>query len=364
MDASIPAIIDKHEENEINVFPLNFYLKKEIISDKNNKFILFFKAESESELNIKATKEDLIQKNFSNKFSVNAIKENKDFVQFDNLKEICEEISVRTEKETITLIEEKNSLIISIPLPSSKFKEIFFELKQEEKGDRDIIKKLTNLIIDQKKEISNLKIKINELNNLKSELNELKIFKKEISLLFKNYIINLDSLIIDNILQNSILKEWINPKYKIRANLLYRHSRDGPEISTFHKLCDNKGATLTIMHIKNVEHKIGFFVNSSFDSISQWKKDPNCFLFNLNQNKKYKKINNNSYSSFFCDKNCGPSANWLGCNPNVNLNYIFHGKNIIDNVFENGSMILPYKGNEVEYEVNEMEIFQIIIDEN
>ena len=153
MDAPFPAIIDKHEENKINIFPLNFYLKKEIISDKNNKFFLIFKAEGESELNIKATKEDLIQKNFSNKFTVNAIKENKYFVQFDNLKEICEEISVRIEKETITLIEEKNSLIVSIPLPSSKFKEIFFELKQEEKGDRDIIKKLTNLIIDQKKEI-------------------------------------------------------------------------------------------------------------------------------------------------------------------------------------------------------------------
>ena len=79
-------------------------------------------------------------------------------------------------------------------------------------------------------------------------------------------------------------------KWKIKANLLYRLSRDGPEISTFHKLCDNKGATLTLIHVKNIEDKIGFFVNSSFDSVSEWKQDENSFLFNLNKNKKYQKI--------------------------------------------------------------------------
>ena len=97
-------------------------------------------------------------------------------------------------------------------------------------------------------ELKNLKTETNELNDLKKDIIELNNFKKEVSFLFRNYITNLDSIILDNIIQNS--KNSINPKENIKANLLYRLSRDGPEISTFHKFCDNKGATLTLIHAK------------------------------------------------------------------------------------------------------------------
>ena len=126
-------------------------------------------------------------------------------------------------EEKITIIEETNSVIISIPLPSSKIKEIIFELKEDEKNDKEIIKELMKLVNEQK----------NEISNLKEELNELKNFKKEVSLLFKNYINNLDSIIINNNLYNSISKNWINPTKRIKGNLLYRLSRDGPETSTY-----------------------------------------------------------------------------------------------------------------------------------
>ena len=124
------------------------------------------------------------------------------------------------------------------------------------------------------------------------------------SYLLKNYLTNFDSIIIDNNTHNSILKNWINPNAKMKANLLYRLSRDDPEISTFHKLCDNKGATLTLIHIKSIGDKIGFFVNSSFDSVSNWKEDKNSFLFNLTQNKKYKKNFDSSKLAFCCKKDC------------------------------------------------------------
>ena len=363
MQAPTPFSFEKPNENEnkINEEKLNFELKKEVLSDKNNKFLLFLNSSNYSELCIKAIKDDLIQRIFSNKFSVSVIKKNKYFIQFDDLKEICEEISERVEKEKITLIEETNSVIISIPLPSSKIKEIVFELKEDEKSDKEIIKELMKLINEQKIEMSNLK---NEISNLKNELNELNDFKKEASFLFKNYIRNLDSIIIDNNLYNSILKNWINPKDKIKANLLYRLSRDGPEISTYHNLCDNKGATLTLIHVKGIGYKIGYFVNFSFDSVSEWKEDNNAFLFNLNQNKKYKKNTSYSNPAFCCKKDCGPSASCLGCNTNIKLNFLYHTKAHIDRYYINASNILPSKDkkeDEVEYEIEDMEIFQIII---
>ena len=355
MQAPTPFSFEKPNENKntINEEKFNFEIKKEVLSDKNTKFYLFLNANNYSELCIKAIKEDLIQRIYSNKFSVNTIKENKYFIQFDDLKEICEEISERVEKEKITLIEETNSVIISIPLPSSKIKEIVFELKEDEKSDKEIIKELMKLVNEQKNEITNLKAELNELNN----------FKKEAAFLFKNYITNLDSIIIDNNLHNSTLKNWINPKEKIKANLLYRLTRDGPEISTFHNLCDNKGATLTLIHIKDIGYKVGYFVNSSFDSVSNWKKDDNSFLFNLNQNKKYKKNTPHHTPSFYCNKDCGPSASGFGCNPNKKLNFLYHTKASIDNFYENASNIIPSKEkkDEIEYEIEDMEIFQIII---
>ena len=351
MDAPKPIFI----ENEKIKFDFN--LNKEAISDKSNKFDLLFKT-VDSKIDITATNNDLIQKTYSNTFSVDKIKENKYFLQFDDLKEICEELKDRISEGKLSLIEETNSLILSIPLPSTKIKDAFFELKEIIKSDKDLIKELTSLVKDQKEKISELTKKVDELNILKNEFTE---YKKEISYILKFYISNLDSLIANNINYNSALKYWINPNERIKVNLLYRLSRDGPEISTFHRLCDNKGPVLTLFHLKNGS-KIGFFVNDSFDSSSGWKKATNCFLFNLEKNQQFKFLGNTT--THCCKNNCGPSVNGLGCNPDVTLKYIYHSvqNNIIDKIFENGSKILPSKqGKEVEYEVTETEIFQIFI---
>lgn len=339
MDAPTPVIND-----------INIEIKKEVISDKNNNFLIFIKTELSTELSIKAIKEDISKKTYMNKFSIDKIKENKYFIQFDDLKEICEEISQRFEKEKLSIIEQTNSIIISIPLPSSKIKEIIFELKENEKSEKDMIDQLISIVKEQKEQI----------DNLKKEIQELKEFKKQVSFLLKNYIRNLDSFIIDNNSYNSSIKSWINPLRNIKANLLYRMSRDGPEISTFHQLCDNKGPTLTLFDLKD-GNKIGFYISNSFDSNSGWKKDEKSFIFNLNQNTKYKKINP-KLNAFCCFSQSGPSVNGLGCNDNVKLNYIYHSRDFINNCYENGSKILPSIKYEQEYEVIEEEIFQILID--
>ena len=142
-------------------------------------------------------------------------------MQFDDLQEICEELQNRiSEEKNITLLEETNSIIISISLPSSKIKEINFELKEIIKSDKDLIKELTSLVQTQKNEISVLNKKVYELSE----------FKKEMSYILNYYISNLDSIIINDINYNSMLKNWISSDKRIKASLLYRLTRDGPEI--------------------------------------------------------------------------------------------------------------------------------------
>ena len=116
---------------------IGFNLEIELNSDKNNLFSLNLKAETDSYLIMKATqKNDLFHKSFSNKFTMNQIKENKYFTLFDNLKEICDELSARIKTKDLKLIEKENNLIFSISLPVTKIKEITFELNEQQKGDK------------------------------------------------------------------------------------------------------------------------------------------------------------------------------------------------------------------------------------
>ena len=43
------------------------------------------------------------------------------------------------------------------------------------------------------------------------------------------------------------MKEWSNHKFK--WNLCYRASRDGWRAKDFHRCCDNKGSTVTLVRV-------------------------------------------------------------------------------------------------------------------
>ena len=128
----------------------------------------------------------------------------------------------------------------------------------------EIICKLNNEILSLRKEVVLLK---NDNTNLKNEVNDLKE-KYTILIEEKMYISDLVSKIINNNKKyNESLKNWINPSKKIKAELLYRLSENGDNISTFHKLCDNKGPTLTLFHV-NDGNIVGIYTPLSWDETS------------------------------------------------------------------------------------------------
>ena len=120
MEEAPTPFVPEQSETEFN-----FELKKEVITDKNKKYILLFNTDQSSFLNIKVIEGDITQKIYSNNFPIEFIKKNKYFYQFDNLKEICDEIKERVEKEKLNIIEDTNTVIVSIPLPSSKKRKLY-----------------------------------------------------------------------------------------------------------------------------------------------------------------------------------------------------------------------------------------------
>ena len=345
---------------------LEFKLEIEINSNKNNPFTLIFNADTYDYLNIQAKqKNDLFHKSFSNSIPTKKIKENKYFSLFDDLKEICCELSERIKSNGIKLIENINNVIIIITLPISKIKEIKFELNEDKKNEKenyndlkDLILKMQEEINENKREIKELKsiinIQNNEINELKEQMKDLKNYKNNIDL-----IENLnDSLIIDNNNDyNKLLKNWINPNRNIKAELLYRLSRNGEKMLTFHQLCDNKGPTLTLFNTKD-NIKGGIYTPLSWDSNSGWKNDMETFIFNLNKKQKYKKLQNNN--SINCSSFIGPWVYSFGFSNT--MKEILSGDLKINSYYEKGSQIIYEKSSIAKsYNVIEVEVYKIII---
>ena len=421
----------------------------ELSSDKNNSYSIEFKLNSYIEI-IANQINGIIQKSYSNKYTFEEIKETKYFLQFDTFSEVLDEIKVRIEENKILLKENINDLILNIPLPSKKNKEIIFELKPVIKNNNDRFEESTDLIMKLNTEINNIRTEetanlknenkqlneenkqikkeiinmkneeeqlinsneqiINDVNFLKNENTQLKndisFLKNEVNKLkndnnqlkndniqikdnstrlkneniqLKNEVIelkeklnilrswrdnliihNLDSKIInDNKTYNEMLKNWINSERKIKAELLYRLSENGDNISTFHELCDNKGPTLTLFHV-NDGNIVGIYTPLSWESPTSIKEknDMDTFIFNLNKYQKYKKIK--SDESIWCDSSFGPDTARLGCEKSMKS--ITHWADEINEYYDKGSEILPSNKKEKEYNLIETEIFKIIIE--
>ena len=336
-------------ENELLTKGKEFNI--EIISDKNNTYSIQFTLNSSLEI-VANQKNAVLNKSFSNKFTIHEIQQNKYFVQFDTLNEIYDEVIERTKKDKITITENENTLIINIPLPSTKITEQKFELKQISKNDNEKINDLTQLVIKQNKEIADLK---NELKDIKEKLNILWKEREE-----EKQISNLNSKIInENEKYKKLLKTWINPLKKIKAELLYRLSENGESYSTFHELCDNKGPTLTLFHV-NDGNIVGIYTPLSWDSKSGWKNDNDTFIFNLNKEQKYKKIK--SDFSAYCNNTHGPYTVCFGCYSSAKKSIVHYSADI-NIYYDNGSDILPSNNQQPKYyDLLETEVYKIIIE--
>ena len=167
---------------------------------------------------------------------------------------------------------------------------------------------------------------------------------KNIWKIYGDYLIN-SKIINDD--EWNIIKNWINPNIIIKLKLLYRLSDNGEEFSKFHELCDNKGPTLTLFHIKD-GNKVGIYTPLPFDGKSESKGDYETFIFNLNQNKKYKKAREKD--SLYCYKNNGPYTDYFGCDSSCKtMRKIVHHKEILYS-YEKGREILPSNNQTIYYD--------------
>ena len=168
------------------------------------------------------------------------------------------------------------------------------------------ISELKNVIKEQNNEIMNLKNKVNQLEIL---VNDLLIFKKDIvgKITFK-----INSKIVDSYFNIILIKNWINninneSSKIIKAKLLYKLSKDGDSIDTFHQKCDNNSPTLLLVETTN-GRKFGGYTTCVWSVNKGGKKDGKTFLFSLDEKKLYKKKKEHENErDIYCRKDAGPT---------------------------------------------------------
>ena len=130
-------------------------------------------------------------------------------------------------------------------------------------------------------------------------------------------------------------------------------SRDGIEINTFHKLCDNKGPTILLIKLTD-DNILGLYNPLDWDSNSGVKSDLDMFVFSLTENLKCMKNNQNNHG-IFCYNNYGPHSIFLQFRSDkMNKPYI----NPSNDGYNDCQNLYPGKGY---YDAEEVEVYKIII---
>ncbi len=348
-----------------------------IISDKNHSLLTVFKnLISSIEINV-IFQDDIIKHIYNTKLTLNEIKQNnKYFSLYETIDEIYDDLILLMNKNQTKILEDTNLISISIPLESVKFKELLFVLNEVKKNEKETLQELFSIILDLKKEIKNIKnnnsqeikqlkeenVKLKEkINTLETYIPYLEEYKKKREEKKNKHIIKkLDSLIInDNEKYNTTLKNWISPNLNIKAQLLYRASRDGEDYETFHKLCDYKGPTVVLAKLSD-GNILGTYTPLDWETkTNNWKTDPNIFVFSLTKNIKAMKKESGNNFGIYCSSSYGPESYFLAFQS---------GKKMKEPMLRidkseytiNTQSLAPGKKNNNYYKADEVEIFKII----
>lgn len=147
---------------------------------------------------------------------------------------------------------------------------------------------LKNENVELKKEINELKLKIQEINEIIKPIQEEKLRIENI--IQKNF---LESKIISENDEKELILKWINPKSNIKLTLLFQSSRDGDRTSTFYNKVSNKSSILIIIK-SNYGYRFGGYTTLNFQNTNNYKQDEKAFIFSIDKKKKY----NNTKAQF------------------------------------------------------------------
>ena len=330
------------------------------------------------------TIDDIGNKTYEAKFSLEDIKNiSKYFLICESISDAI--ISIESNIHQSNIIEENNKIKLVIPLSHPLCKEAIFilsekikifdpkdlyyiitEMRNNFKKQNDTIiemrnnlKNQQNIVNDQRETIDKQQKIINALqDNILNLKERVEILEKRNNIMEKNneeYYLNNSKIIPNDYQKEKEIKKWINPNKKIKFELLFRKSRDGSKSSDFHKCCDNKGPTLTLVKTSK-NYIFGAYTPFSWKSKISYSpdNDRDTFLFSLNLMKKFNKIKDDS-TVYFAPNFCpcfGQGGSDFYINDDLN-----RGTTIPKTFLQNYDLT---GGKQGAFQVEELEIYKVI----
>jgi hypothetical protein len=269
---------------------------------------------SDDEISLKQELEESIQKffEFCDKFQQNKSKLESDV--FDHFQEIRFQIDEHRERLKVRI----DDIALAMIDQTKKYEEKYLQDLKEKFSSFDHSQSLENemngiedtfrnphLLIEtikqmqrrQEESLNGIQMKLKQINQVKDHLVATNGFKPNLSsfnqtegdtsfgsLKLDECWLNVNSFkgqILTDERQMTELIDLCEFSPNDKWSLLYRAKRDGFEPNDFHSRCDGHSNTLTILKAKESSYIFGGFTSVTWDSSSQWKSDPNAFIFSL-----------------------------------------------------------------------------------
>ena len=360
------SYIEDIKEEKKNGIKKNIKLLEELSSKFNKSFNDIKKIYEE----INEKKENLklrIQKIFTN---IRNILNNREDELLDNINKEFENIYF------------KENIIKDIEKLPNKIKSSLEKCKNIDEMENNIYK-----LIKESAEIEN---NINIINNINTNITNIyKSINDEIKFIPEEYEMNefIDSIKTfgkirlmnkingDNkfksssILKNDndsfeLITNWILgsiDEKEIKFELIFKMSKNGNKSEEFHKYCDDKGPTLTL--VKTTKNKIfGGFTPLNWKNKGCGIKDPSnqTFIFSLNLKKKYNMINKKG-NGIYCAYNFGPNFGCCDFDLKENMKNGETYANQYCNFLSNNNLELTGgKGERENFDTEELEVYKVI----
>ncbi len=254
---------------------------------------------SSNALLINITKENSFPKiEYVKDFTIKELLEKGKFFRvFEDIPSIITGLKETFENKIPKIKEENGYIQLSIIPTLLALGESHLVIPKKKSNDKEIINDLCDIVNKQGKEIESLKIKVSTLEEKIKYLYDINPKIRRLK--------HLNSLIGDIIKteeQYHIICDWINSNKSFKFKLLYKGTTDGDTIEKFHSKCDNQYPTISI--IESIDGQIfGGYTTKSWDKNNKKDiPDPDSFLFNLNNKKKYPVSNNKGImGDYICD---------------------------------------------------------------
>ena len=245
----------------------------------------------------------LLENEYCCYFTVEELKQKgKIFLIFEGISGVLEGLKEVFENKMPVIRKKEDAVEVCISPILTAMGEVNLLIPKKNRSQNELVNQLCNIVKEEKEKNESLEKRV---KFLEEKIQQIESAIAPLILREQLYLSLNDCGLLGGIIKIKedckLIFDWLGREKKYKFELLYKGTRDGDTIEIFHKKCDNKGATITIIELTDSQI-LGGYTSKSWLINSGNIPDPKAFLFNLTAKEKYPVENNSGIcSGYICD---------------------------------------------------------------